>query len=385
MECGPVALQGLLGKSSTEGGVGEYLVHFFAEFIRLVGQQACFPVNQVGVAQRRVPVGHDRRARRHSRYDARPIANRDVNGRDHPVAPPHQPVQVFDESQIFHLRPYVKPCWDGMWARKVLVSGLSMMPPNLVGNIQIYLERFLITRYGGIGPLGIYEHAKRYRHLLGVGVGAFSRSQWPASLEEAGEKELSFAGTRRVWDGLYVLTALAGLSFVCLGDRLISVLTHGKFVESYPLAIVWIIYLQMTGMQRPQVAVMYAKGLGAKYSSFHLASIGLSIALMLFFIPRIGPLAGVVSFVAQEAMFRGSLYVYCKVKFGVPWFDQWAWVGVLFVSAGYLLTKLTGPAIEARFFLLAILSLTLIFNGRRPLAPVFQTIPWVRRLDYRAV
>jgi O-antigen/teichoic acid export membrane protein len=89
-------------------------------------------------------------------------------------------------------------------------------------------------------------------------------------------------------------------------------------------------------MQIPQVGVLYAKGHGRVYSTFHLISLCVGISSILYLVPRIGTYGAFLAFVLQELVFRFAINIYCKKKCSIAFFDKRVLVGVLFILFSFL-------------------------------------------------
>ena len=252
---------------------------------------------------------------------------------------------------VYYLRNYLQLEADFQHIRLVIVDGLKIVWPNVVGNLQVYLERSMIVSVGGNSILGIYEHSKQYKTMLLAAVSSVARGIWPHSLEEARTAEMRFKNTTRAWNLLYLLMAGSGMFMACFGPFMLKILTHNKFAAAYSLATLWFVQLILICMQKPQIATIYARGHGAVYSVANLVCIAISSVIIWKTVPILGPWGAFLGLITQEIIFRFTLYVYCWRKYRLSFKDHEAWAGIAFILMTFAVMNLIPVKLEFRYAL----------------------------------
>lgn len=191
---------------------------------------------------------------------------------------------------------------------KHVIKVIRIMPATMLGgiidNLQILIERYLLSIHAGLSALGLYSHAQLYRNMMGLGVTAVARSIWPTSLEEAKHHDLMFYRTRLLWSIVYLIIIVMTVAAVFYGKQVIALLTHGKFVEAHPYVVAFMALLLVQHSGKPHTAYLLAHGQSRRYSVLLMLSAFLGICVMAIVIPFYGLNGALTAFVVQQVAFR---------------------------------------------------------------------------------
>ncbi len=235
------------------------------------------------------------------------------------------------------LRAYARPTASRTWAWSMIRVGMPVSVANLMETLQSFLERYLLTAFVGLHALGLYAHSQQYRNMVSMPLKSVSRAIWPITLHESREGRNQFGATRDAWDASYVGVTVIGLLFATLGEALIGVLTHGKFVDAAPLVALWMVFILVQNSGKPQTGVLYARGQLHACSRLMVISAGAGILLMTLLIPAVGMLGAIIATIAQQVLYRVGIQLAGGVE-GVPRHDKWVIVGAMMVLATQALT-----------------------------------------------
>jgi lipopolysaccharide exporter len=248
------------------------------------------------------------------------------------------------------------------FCRATLREVLGLMPWAIASNIANsstdLLERVVLGKVAGPVALGLYVHSQSYRSMLTSGGKAFSQVLYPDMLREAKSGSRDFTETRKGWDVAFAGITVIGLFFVFLGQEMIGLLTHGKFVGAAVFVPFWCIFLLLQYTGRAQVAMLYAHGQGKKISSALLVSNIVSGILMIALGLPYGAVGLVIAVLSGEVVNRVLLQYWTYRLWSVPFQDGYAIAGtiaILLSAAAMHATHLSSIARGLLFVLFAVL------------------------------
>lgn len=235
----------------------------------------------------------------------------------------------------------------------VFKGALAMTGANFMEVAYQPVERNLLAVSTGLTSVGLYTHAQQYRTVVAVAVKALSRSIWPVTLEEAREEGLHFAKTERYWALAHACLALVGLIFAVVGDELIGLLSHGKFVGAGAYAALGIAFLLVQNSGKPHTGFMFAHGEVGPYSRLSILATIAGLGCAVFTIPMLGVWGALLSFFLQQLVIRVSIQMYIGRMAKVPFQDGCAVVGLLLILALTSLKESFQPGFWVQLGLLA--------------------------------
>ncbi len=263
------------------------------------------------------------------------------------------------------------PSWR--WLLQVRKVALGAWCMGLVDNTRSALESALIARTAGGDALGNYNHARVYQGLMTQGTNAFANVLWPIALNEARLADSRFARIRPFWDLVYAGLTCIGVGAVFLGDEVVSLLTHGKFVQAGAWLPWLLVYVLLQNAGKPATAVIYAAKKGNLYSIIRISTMLVAIMALLLLIPLYGVEAVLMVVVAEMLMTRVWLTMAARRIGVVPFQDQWVIAGCLLTAACWYLERASELSLTHRFAAVASLSgiviVALLLSMRMRLGP----------------
>jgi O-antigen/teichoic acid export membrane protein len=235
------------------------------------------------------------------------------------------------------------------WLRQVRGVALGAWFAGLVDNTRATLESALIVNAASGEALGNYNHARVYQGLMTQGTNAFANVLWPIALKEAQLANSRFARIRPVWDLVYAGLACIGVGVVFLGDEVVSLLTHGKFVQAGGWLPWLVVYVLLQNAGKPATAVLYAAKKGNLYSSIRIFTVLLAMLALLLLVPAYGVEAVLAVVIAEMLMTRVWLAVAARRINVVPFQDHWVVVGCLLTMACWCLEQVLNLSLVDRY------------------------------------
>ncbi|NKD56033.1 MULTISPECIES: lipopolysaccharide biosynthesis protein [unclassified Haematospirillum] len=218
---------------------------------------------------------------------------------------------------------------DMRWLRKVRGVAFGAWFAGLIDNIRLILESTLTVKAVSAEALGNFNHARLYQGLMTQGTNAFANVLWPIALKEAQLANSCFPRIKPVWDFVYAGLACVGGGAVFLGDEVVSLLTHGKFVQAGAWLPWLVVHVLLQNAGKPATAVLYAAKKGNLYSSIRIFTVLVAILALLLLVPLYGVEAVLVVYIAEMIMMRVCLVLAAQRIGVVPFQDQWVVVGCL--------------------------------------------------------
>jgi O-antigen/teichoic acid export membrane protein len=255
---------------------------------------------------------------------------------------------------------------------------------RLLESARATLESTVIAKAVSGEALGNYNHARSYQSLLTQGTNAFANVLWPIALKEAQSKNSRFECIRTKWDLVYVGLTCVGIGAVFLGHEIVSVLTHGKFVQAADWLPWLVIYVLIQNSGKPATAWLYASKQGNRYSSIRILTMTMAALALILMVPAYGVKAVLAVAIGEMLVLRVCLGVAAR-RIGVVTFqDQWVVIGWLLIVLCWHAAGSIEMSILERC--MAVVSLwCVIFAGfyfwlRMQTAPDLQGFDWKRFL-----
>jgi O-antigen/teichoic acid export membrane protein len=264
------------------------------------------------------------------------------------------------------------------WLRQVRGVALGAWLAGLVDNTRATLESALIVKAVSGEALGNYNHARVYQGFMTQGTNAFANVLWPISLKEAQLADSRFARIRPPWDLVYAGLACMGVGAVFLGDEVVSLLTHGKFVQAGAWLPWLVVYVLMQNAGKPATAVLYAAKKGNLYSGIRIFTVLVAMLALLLLVPAYGVEAVLMVVIAEMLVTRVWLAVAARRLGVVPFQDQWVVVGCLLTVGCWCLEQALDLSLEDRYAavggLSGIVIAALVLSMRITLGPDWQRL-----------
>ena len=264
------------------------------------------------------------------------------------------------------------------WLRQVRGVALGAWLAGLVDNTRATLESALIVKAVSGEALGNYNHARVYQGFMTQGTNAFANVLWPISLKEAQLADSRFARIRPPWDLVYAGLACMGVGAVFLGDEVVSLLTHGKFVQAGAWLPWLVVYVLLQNAGKPATAVLYAAKKGNLYSGIRIFTVLVAMLALLLLVPAYGVEAVLMVVIAEMLVTRVWLAVAARRLGVVPFQDQWVVVGCLLTVGCWCLEQAHDLSLEDRYAavggLSGIVIAALVLSMRITLGPDWQRL-----------
>jgi len=217
------------------------------------------------------------------------------------------------------------------WLRQVYGVALGAWIAGLVENARATLESALIVKAVSGEALGNYNHARIYQGLMTHGANAFANVLWPIALKEAQLANSRFSRIRPIWDLVYAGLTCVGIGAVFLGDELVRLLTHGKFVQAGAWLPWLVVYVLLQNAGKPVTAILYAEKKGNLYSKIRISIVLMAMLVLMLLVPSYGVEAVLVVAIAEMLATRVWLTIAARCVGIVPFQDQWVVVGCLMI------------------------------------------------------
>lgn len=261
---------------------------------------------------------------------------------------------------------------EARWRAEVRRVARSNLLPQASETGFTFVERLMLSRWEGLGPLGIYAHSQRYREVAALGIKSIGRGAWTAGLEEARRDDARFARTGRTWGVLHVVIAMAGVAFAAAGEHLVSVLTNNRLTAAADYIGPWFMILLAQNAARPQLATLFARGDGAAVARVNLASNVAGILALVALVPLWGAGGAVAAVACQVAVGRFGTILAARRYAATPLQDRWVLVGIILIAATMAVDAWLRPGVAGALVLLAGAEAVVLVAGRRPLVTAWR-------------
>jgi O-antigen/teichoic acid export membrane protein len=154
----------------------------------------------------------------------------------------------------------------------LLRFGSPLMLVGTLQNLVPSIERFLIVRFLGLAPLGLYAVGQRFAAIVGVPVGGFNVAWTPFAYTIYREKDAG-ATFRRVLDLYCAAAGALALVFVLLADRVLPPFASARYAGALAV-VVPLVYAVIVG------SLSSFSGLGiALANRTHLSAVAYAVHL----------------------------------------------------------------------------------------------------------
>jgi PST family polysaccharide transporter len=247
------------------------------------------------------------------------------------------------------------------WLQQVKSVAFGAWFAGLIDNVRLALESALIAKTVSSDALGNYNHARVYQGLMTQGTNAFANVLWPIALKEAQIAGSRFSKIRPIWDLVYVGLACAGVGCVFLGDEMVSLLTHGKFLQAGAWLPWLMVYVLLQNAGKPATAVLYVAKRGNLYSSIRGFTVLLAMLALLVLVPEFG-VGGVLAVAIMEMLVtRVWLSIAARRIGALPFQDHWVVVGCVATVVCWFVEPALRLSFAGRFAVVVGVSCCFIF------------------------
>lgn len=140
--------------------------------------------------------------------------------------------------EVLYLRKAIDFRLDRRWLKEVVRTGLRAAPGGLAELTSNMADKIFIQRWAGLHMLGLYSHSQQYQSVFKMLTAALSNTLNSHSLKIF-SRDLDPQPLQRMLSAWYGALAVMGVGVVLFTDEVIALLTHGKFVRSAPLVLIW--------------------------------------------------------------------------------------------------------------------------------------------------
>ncbi len=201
------------------------------------------------------------------------------------------------------------------------------------------LERGLVSHFSGFVVLGLYTHSQGYGAYVFQAAKAVSRGVWPVTLQEAADRQSTFPRTGRTWRVVHLGVVAVGIPMTLLGDRLISLLTNGKFTGAHVYLAGWFSLILLQNAAKPEGGVVFALG-NARIAA--MLNVGANLARLLalcVLVPIAGAKGALVAALAQAAVYRVWIRSVARRLRPTPFQDEYVVAGIVLLVVAFALKR----------------------------------------------
>jgi O-antigen/teichoic acid export membrane protein len=233
------------------------------------------------------------------------------------------------------------------------------------------VERTLLGSTVGLVTLGLYAHSEQYRNLVQVGLKALARSIWPISLREARVDRYGFDLTNRAWRAAAIAVASVGILAAFLAGDVIALLTHDKFTNASPYVALWMAYVLIQNMGKPQSAALFSAQKGVALGWIGQGTRAFGILLLFVLVPTAGILGAFIALAAQQLAMRILLHVYAHKVGATPFQDRWIVIGCGIIGIALTIALTANLSLASRIVLSVGFLFVLALSGQSVVRDVF--------------
>lgn len=272
------------------------------------------------------------------------------------------------------LKNYLVVGFNKRWMKEILsLSGVTMIG-NILENMQMLTERYVLSFYAGLSQLGIYAHSQQYKNATGVLINSLGRTVWPITLSEARTKDGGFPVTEKSWKIAYLGLTIIGVFFALLGKEFIGLLTHGKFSSAYFFVALWMIHLLIANAGKPETGILYAHGKGILVGKITIVSTVTGMALIFVLGKMVGVLGVLTAIMLQQTVFRVLIQINTRKDLKVLLREWPVLYGIVLIAMTLWLSFFPQLQIFEKSLILAVLTGLTGFLSRRAIAGYFVNI-----------
>lgn len=167
------------------------------------------------------------------------------------------------------------------WYSTLLRASPSAAAAGLMESIRPSIEMKSILNSEGTASVGIFNHSKLYYGFIMQVVNSFGYVIWPIALQEARNEKDNFKQVGRMWNIVYFLVSIIGISFAFFANEVINFLTNAKFKDAVLWGPVWIAYLLIQNSGKAATALLYTNMKGAHVARLRAVTVALAIFTIL--------------------------------------------------------------------------------------------------------
>ncbi|ODS23495.1 hypothetical protein AB835_08660 [Candidatus Endobugula sertula] len=159
--------------------------------------------------------------------------------------------------EIYYVYNYLSVKISKRWVGEITKNGFRSIPGGFAEMVSNMVDKLAIQYWVNIGTLGFYSHSQQYQSIFKMFATSFKNTVSPISLEIYSKKqdEKKFTNILSLW---YGCLCLVGVFVALFSDDVISILTHGKFVESAPFVLVWYLLIYSISFGIPYTQYLIA-------------------------------------------------------------------------------------------------------------------------------
>lgn len=234
------------------------------------------------------------------------------------------------------------------WLHQIRSVAFGAWFSGLIDSTRATIEGTLIAQVGGAEALGNYNHARLYQGLMTLGTNSFANVLWPIALKEAHLADGRFKRIRPAWELVYASLTCIGVGAVFVGDELVRLLTHDKFMQAGAWLPWLVVYVLLQNAGKPATAVLYAAKKGNLYSNIRILTLLTAILALLLLVPAFGVTAVFAVAISEMFMTRVLLSMAAKRIGRVPFQDHWMVFGCMVTVGCWLFEPLLKPSLVER-------------------------------------
>lgn len=254
------------------------------------------------------------------------------------------------------------------WLPIAARGGGAAVLASFAENGKSAVERSYLGLIVGASQLGLLVHGQFYKNAAMVLINAVSRGLVPIALREAEDQRPDFRVTLQLWVMVQAMVVAITLVFALIGREVLSLLTHGKFVEAAPYAVAMMLTLLLQTLAKPQTTLLLARGKGYLLANLNTAAIVIALLWLFATVPFIGAWGAITSFGIQTLVHRFAVYWAAHRIHRIAFADHWIVGG--FVLTGLCMSVNQDLGLEARVVLLLVLYIIILCLLRAQIMPM---------------
>lgn len=205
---------------------------------------------------------------------------------------------------LFAMRVYIRPVIDSGYIKRLFKTSLVSTGGIVLERGYRTVENTLLTRFAGLGLVGIYNHSILYRTAILNVTNAFANTLWPITLEEARTESKTFSQTRQGWNIVYFGVTLSALAMLVVAEPIIDWLTNGEFTRAASIIPLWMCLILIQTSARDVNGILYANDRGAYLSIMASLCTILGIIAAVILIPIFSVYGAIIALVLNQMTYR---------------------------------------------------------------------------------
>lgn len=271
---------------------------------------------------------------------------------------------------LFALRRDLHVQYSTYWLRESKHQALFALGQRLSETGFLLLERSTLAGFVGLRSVGLYTHGQTYSSALMMVINAFSRSMMPVNMEEARQQPPTFGLTVTSWVPVQLLAVASSIGFALIGDKVIGLLTNGKFTGAHFLAYLLLIALAIQTGGKCEISFLIARGYGNVFARINILSIVCGSIALFLLVPFIGISGAPLAAIIRALVVRISVIARVRTYHRMPFRDGTLLAGLVVSALSGIWVFIFAPPFEIRAMVavpVAAASLFLLYRTARPL------------------